>query len=64
MTTADYLLKDVSLPDGTKADVAIASGLISSMSSDYKGEVRVVLDAKDCVLLTGLVDLHTHLREP
>ena len=64
MTTADYLLKGVSLPDGTKTDVAIASGLISSMSSEYKGEVKVVIDAKDCVVLPGLVDLHTHLREP
>ena len=64
MTTPDYLLKGVSLPDGTKTDVAIASGLISSMSSEYKGEVEVVIDAKDCVVLPGLVDLHTHLREP
>ena len=64
MTTADYLLKGVSLPDGTKTDVAIASGLISSMSSEYIGEVKVVIDAKDCVVLPGLVDLHTHLREP
>ena len=29
MTTADYLLKGVSLPDGTKSDVVIASGLIN-----------------------------------
>ena len=64
MTTADYLLKGVSLPDGTKTDMAIASGLISSMSSEYKVEVKVVIDAKDCVVLPGLVDLHTHLREP
>ena len=64
MTTTDYLLKGVSLPDGTKTDVAIASGLISSMSSEYKSEVKVVIDAKDCVVLPGLVDLHTHLREP
>ena len=64
MTTADYLLKGISLPDGTKTDVAIAGGLISSMSSDFKGEFKVVIDAKDCVVLPGLVDLHTHLREP
>jgi dihydroorotase len=64
MTTADYLLKGISLPDGTKTDVAIAGGLISSMSSDFKGEVKVVIDARDSVVLPGLVDLHTHLREP
>ena len=64
MTSADYLLKGISLPDGTKTDVAIAGGLISSMSSEYKGEVKVVIDARDSVVLPGLVDLHTHLREP
>ena len=64
MTTADYVIKGVSLPDGKKTDVAIASGLISSVGSGFKGEASDVIDAKDCVILPGLVDLHTHLREP
>jgi dihydroorotase len=64
MTTADYVIKGVSLPDGKKTDVAIASGLISSVGSGFKGEASNVIDAKDCVILPGLVDLHTHLREP
>ena len=64
MTTADYVIKGVSLPDGKKTDIAIASGLISSVGSGFKGEASNVIDAKDCVILPGLVDLHTHLREP
>ena len=64
MTTVDYVIKGVSLPDGKKTDIAIASGLISSVGSGFKGEAGNVIDAKDCVILPGLVDLHTHLREP
>ena len=64
MTTVDYVIKGVSLPDGKKTDLAIASGLISSVGSGFKGEASNVIDAKDCVVLPGLVDLHTHLREP
>jgi len=64
MTIADYLIKGVSLPDGKKTDIAIADGVISSVGSGFKGESKNVIDAKDCVILPGLVDLHTHLREP
>ena len=64
MTTADYLIKGVSLPDGKKSDIAIANGVISSIGTAFKGEAHSVIEAKDCVVLPGLVDLHTHLREP
>ena len=64
MTTADYLIKGVSLPDGKKADISISNGVIASVGSEFKGDAKNVIDAKDCVVLPGLVDLHTHLREP
>ena len=64
MTTADYLIKGASLPDGKKTDIAISKGIISSIGSGLKAEAQTVIDAKDCVVLPGLVDLHTHLREP
>ena len=64
MTTADYLIKGVSLPDGKKTDIAIHDGVISSVGTGFKGEATNVIEAKDCVILPGLVDLHTHLREP
>jgi len=64
MTTADFLIKGASLPDGKKADISISNGVIASVSSGFKGEAQTVIDGKDCVVLPGLVDLHTHLREP
>ena len=64
MTTADYLIKGASLPDGKKADISISNGVIASVGSEFKGDAKNVIDAKDCVVLPGLVDLHTHLREP
>jgi dihydroorotase len=64
MRTADYLIKGASLPDGTKADISISQGLIASVGPEFKGEAHVVVDAHNCVVLPGLVDLHTHLREP
>ena len=64
MTTADYLIKGASLPDGKKADISISDGVIAAVGSEFKGEAKNVIDAKDCVVLPGLVDLHTHLREP
>ena len=64
MSTVDYLIKNVSLPDGTKTDLAICDGLITSISKSFKGEAQTIIEAQDCVVLPGLVDLHTHLREP
>ena len=64
MSTVDYLIKNVSLPDGTKTDLAICEGLITSISKSFKGEAQTIIEAQDCVVLPGLVDLHTHLREP
>jgi len=64
MTTADHLIKGASLPDGKKADISISNGVIASIGSEFKGDAKNVIDAKDCVVLPGLVDLHTHLREP
>ena len=64
MTTADFLIKGASLPDGKKADISISNGVIASVGSGFKGEAHTVIDGKDCVVLPGLVDLHTHLREP
>jgi dihydroorotase len=64
MTTADYLIKGASLPDGKKADISISNGVITSVGSGFKGEATTVINAIDCLVLPGLVDLHTHLREP
>jgi len=62
--TTNFLIKNAALPDGKKADIAISNGLIASVGTAVKGDADVVIDAKDCIVLPGLVDLHTHLREP
>ena len=43
-------------------DVLIDGGVIAAIGSGLDG--NEVLDGTGCVLLPGLVDLHTHLREP
>ena len=58
MSTADYLIKGVSLPDGKKSDLTISDGVITSVSSEFKGQAHNVIDGTECVVLPGLVDLH------
>lgn len=68
MNQPKYHIKNGTLPNGEKKDISIENGVIlsidnvgsvASISSDY-----VVVDAKGSRVLPGLVDLHTHLREP
>lgn len=64
MTTLEYLIKGVALPDGKQVDIAIANGVITAVGSGINDETKNVIEANGCVVLPGLVDLHTHLREP
>ena len=45
-----------------RLDVAVADGRIVEVGTGLTGDE--VLDATDCVVSPGFVDLHTHLREP
>jgi dihydroorotase len=56
----NYLIKGVAVLGGTPTDLLIRDGLISD--GDATG--AEVIDARGLVALPGLVDLHTHLREP
>ncbi len=47
------------------ADVLVRDGVVADVGERLDGGSRVtVLDAGDCVVAPGLVDLHAHLREP
>ena len=59
----DVTLKNARLADGSIVYVKIAQGVITEISSSIKADGPVV-DLKKNLLLPGLVDLHTHLREP
>lgn len=50
--------------DGTRADFLVADGLIAEIGSRLSDARATVVDADGLVALPGLVDLHTHLREP
>lgn len=57
------LIKGATLPDGTTADVLVADRVIAEIGSVTTKAERTI-DADGLRLLPGLVDLHTHLREP
>ena len=59
-----YLIKDIELVNGEKVDIGIADGVITELSKKATKSYENVLDGSGCVALPGLVDLHTHLREP
>jgi dihydroorotase len=58
----DYLLTGASILGGRPADLLLKNGRICDPSEAAAG--TTVVDAAGLVALPGLVDLHTHLREP
>ena len=62
MTT--YLLKGVSIVGGEPTDVLVRDGVVAEVGGGLSAAGADVLDADGLVALPGLVDLHTHLREP
>ncbi|MDN6499784.1 MAG: amidohydrolase family protein, partial [Yaniella sp.] len=63
--TITYLITGGTTPDGVQTDIAIDSdGVIAELGQNLRAEESVVIDATNKIVLPGLVDLHTHLREP
>ena len=57
------ILRNVNLVAGGKADIEITDGVISNISESIHGAIEAI-DCKGALVIPGLVDLHTHLREP
>jgi len=58
----EFTIKNARMLDGAIVDVEIANGLIKNIGSGL--DIGEILDAEKNLLIPGLVDLHTHLREP
>ena len=61
--TNKFVLKAVNL-EGSVVDIAIAEGIVQQIGSNISLDGAVAIDCTQSVALPGLVDLHTHLREP
>lgn len=64
MTETVYLIKSASLLGEKTADILIRDGLIAQVGENLQDAVAQVIEAEGLLALPGLVDLHTHLREP
>jgi len=65
--TTTYLLRGVAPLGGPVTDLLLAGGAIAAVGTDAAaraGGDAVEVDGTGLVALPGLVDLHTHLREP
>jgi dihydroorotase len=59
-----YLIRGAAILGGEPTDLLLADGVISEIGSDLGAQGAEVIDAQGLIALPGLVDLHTHLREP
>src|SRR5690606_29501014 len=66
--STDYLILGARLLGEEPADLVLRDGVIASLGADTAhprdGVELVTVDADGLLALPGLVDLHTHLREP
>jgi len=58
------LIKSATLADGRNCDVLIEGGVIQAVAPSLTDTDALIFDASSMILISGLVDLHTHLREP
>jgi dihydroorotase len=59
-----YLIRGARLSGGAPADLLVRDGVLVELGPGLSAAGATVLDADGLVALPGLVDLHTHLREP
>ncbi|GAA4611049.1 dihydroorotase [Actinoallomurus liliacearum] len=59
-----YLIKGARILGGAPADILVRDGVVAEVGSGLTAPDATVVDADGLIALPGLVDLHTHLREP
>jgi dihydroorotase len=64
MQNSKTLIKNATLADARVCDVLIENGVIQAVAPSLNDSEAVIFDASSMILMSGLVDLHTHLREP
>lgn len=60
--STSFVLKNVSIGDGPVVEIQITGEVVTAIGSGLTGTEEI--DCSGLVALPGLVDLHTHLREP
>jgi dihydroorotase len=61
---ATYLVKEVSVLGGEPTDLLVRDGAVAEIGRGLTARGATKVDGAGLVALPGLVDLHTHLREP
>ncbi|MGO4257490.1 dihydroorotase [Marmoricola sp. RAF53] len=59
-----YLIQNVRPLGGDAVDLLLADGVIAEIGTGLDADGAEVVDGSGLIALPGLVDLHTHLREP
>jgi dihydroorotase len=62
--TSALLIEGGQLSDGSRSDILIRDGIIEEIAPRIEANGAITVDAAEAIVLPGLVDLHTHLREP
>jgi dihydroorotase len=60
----EWLIRGARIAGGEPADVHLSGGVIAAVGAGLSVPGARILDATGLIVLPGLVDLHTHLREP
>lgn len=59
-----YLIENVSILGGEPTSILIEDSSITQIGTDIDAKDVLRIDARNLIALPGLVDIHTHLREP
>ena len=62
--TSALLIEGGQLSNGSRSDILIRDGIIEEIAPRIEANGAITVDAAEAIVLPGLVDLHTHLREP